>query len=185
MSLFHNQSQNWHIEFLHFECENISISITFTSAWDSFRAFLAMILDNNSYISVYLMPDCLFYFFYLRYLCDFSFCDKCDTDTEWKIIANLAKCSLAKKWLSWEDYPGSIVYSQLAMREDKQVRASILKYWSIEVMMWCLWYTWCMSPLPWPLRRALQWLAPAGLGSGSGPLPAISDQPPLRAHCCP
>ena len=92
-----------------------------------------MILDNNSYISVYLMPDCLFYFFYLRYLCDFSFCDKCDTDTGWKIIANLAKCSLAKKWLCWEDYPGSILYSQLAMREDKQ-GASIFKYWSIEVM---------------------------------------------------
>ena len=151
-----------------------------------------MPFDNNSYILVYLMRDCLFYFFYPRYLCDFSFCDKCDTDTEWKIIANLAKCPPAKKCLCWEGYPGSILLLQIAMREDKEVwrgLAIVFKHApSIKVSKWWmgyLWYTWCMSPLSWPLSRALQWLTPAGLGSGSGPLPAISDQPPVSAHCCP
>ena len=117
---------------LSFNILNVNIlSIAFLSAWDSFSTFLAMIFDNNSYISVYFKRDSfLYHFFYPWYLCDFSFCDKCDTDTEWKIIANLAKCSFAKKLLWSKNYPGSICEELCEKPKTDIHMQSIMYFWS-------------------------------------------------------
>ena len=113
MSLTFRKYDEWSFNIL-----NVNIlRIAFLSAWDSFSTILAMIFDDNSYISVYFKRDSfLYHFFYPWYLCDFSFCDKCDTDTEWKIIANLAKCSFAKNGCAEKIIQD---HSWRAMRETK------------------------------------------------------------------